>query len=66
MLGLKEEGERAANVETYQSESAAQGMESGAIEEVRQGYAAQRAGNIAAAGTLLQGAGQAMYMKYKG
>lgn len=70
MLGLKEEGERAATGEIYQSETAAQGMESGAIEEISQGYAAgsaaRRAGNAAAMGTLIETGANAysMYSKY--
>jgi hypothetical protein len=67
MLGLKEEGQRAATTELYQSETSAQGMESGAIESISEGYAARRAGNAASMGTLIEGAGQAygMYHKYK-
>lgn len=67
MMGLSEEGSRAANTEKYQSETAAQGMESGAIEEINQGYAAKRAGNIGALGTLLEGGASvaSMYAKYK-
>ena len=64
--GLSAEGTRAAGTEKYQSETAAQGMESGAIEEISQGYAAKRAGNIGALGTLLEGGARAysMFDKY--
>lgn len=66
MMGLKEEGVRAATGELYQSETAAQGMESGALEEISQGYAARRAGNAASMGTLIETGANAysMYSKY--
>lgn len=66
ITGLTAEGERAAGAEKYQSETAAQGFESGAIEEISQGYAAQRAGDTAALSTLIEGSASAysMYSKY--
>ena len=66
ITGLTEEGVRAAIGEKYQAETSAQGMEAGAIEEVSQGYAAKRAGNIGALGTLLQGGATvaSMHEKY--
>lgn len=66
IAGLTEEGTHASTAEKYQSETAAQGMEAGSDEEMRQGSAAQDAGRIAAIGTLIQGGAQAysMYDKY--
>ena len=66
ITGLTAEGERAAGTEKYQAETAAQGFESGAIEEVSQGYAAKRAGDIGALSTLLEGGASvySMYNKY--
>lgn len=70
IVGLSEEGERSSNVEKYQSETAAQGMEQGAQQGIEEGYqegeSARRAGRAAQLGSYASAAGQglSMYAKY--
>lgn len=69
IVGLSEEGERGSNVEKYQSETAAQGMEQGAQQGIEDGYeegeSARRAGNAAQRASLVSAAGQGMSMRTK-
>ena len=66
IVGLSEEGERGSNVQKYQSETAAQGMEQNAVQTINEGYqegdSARRAGNAAQTGSLVRAAGQGMSM----
>lgn len=70
IVGLSEEGQRASNVEKYQSETAAQGMEQGADQGIADGYqegeSARRAGNAAQRSSFASAAGKglSMYAKY--